>query len=78
MYAIRSYYVRIAFGLAVIGCAISILLKLVQPWLPAYKNLLSNASTTLVLSLVSLMSLYIFVRMVQGVKKELAMKQQKI
>jgi len=75
---IKGYGIRIAFGLAVIGCAISILLKLVQPWLPAYKNLLSNASTTLVLSLVSLMSLYIFVRMVQGVKKELAMKQQKI
>ena len=74
---IKGYGIRIAFGLAVIGCAISILLKLVQPWLPAYKDLLNAASTTLVLSLVSLMSLYIFVRMVQGVKQELAQKQAK-
>ncbi len=73
---IKGYGIRIAFGLAVVGCAVSILLKLVQPWLPAYKNLLNNASTVLVLSLVSLMSLYIFVRMVQGAKRELAMKKR--
>ncbi len=73
---IKGYGIRIAFGLAVVGCAVSILLKLVQPWLPAYKTLLNNASTVLVLSLVSLMSLYIFVRMIQGAKKELAMKKQ--
>ena len=73
---IKGYGIRIAFGLAVVGCAVSILLKLVQPWLPAYKTLLNNASTVLVLSLVSLMSLYIFVRMIQGVKQELAQKKQ--
>ena len=74
---IKGYGIRIAFGLAVIGCAVSILLKLIQPWLPAYRNFLNNASTVLVLGLVSLMSLYIFVRMIQGAKKELAMKKQK-
>lgn len=73
---IKGYGIRIAFGLAVVGCALSILLKLVQPWLPAYKKLLNNASTVLVLSLVSLMSLYIFIRMVQGAKRELAMKKR--
>lgn len=74
---IKGYGIRIAFGLAVVGCAVSILLKLVQPWLPAYRNFLNNASTVLVLGLVGLMSLYIFVRMIQGAKKELAMKKQK-
>ncbi|MBE1424110.1 putative membrane protein YfcA [Desulfomicrobium macestii] len=74
---IKGYGIRIAFGLAVIGCAVSILLKLVQPWLPAYKNLLNNASTVLVLGLVSCMSIYIFVRMVQGVKMELAAKNRR-
>lgn len=73
---IKGYGIRIAFGLAVVGCAISILLKLVQPWLPAYKNLLNNASTVLVLGLVTAMSMYIFIRMVQGVKRELAMKNR--
>ena len=75
---IKGYGIRIAFGLAVIGCALSILMKLVQPWVPQYKALLDTSSTVLVLGLVSLMSLYIFIKMVQGVKQELAQKQQKI
>ena len=73
---IKGYGIRIAFGLAVIGCAVSILMKLVQPWVPQYKALLDTSSTVLVLGLVSLMSLYIFIRMIQGVKQELAQKKQ--
>jgi len=73
---IKGYGIRIAFGLAVVGCAISILFKLVQPWLPEYKTALDNASTVLVLGLVASMSAYIFVRMVQGAKMELAMKKK--
>jgi len=75
---IKGYGIRIAFGLAVIGCALSILMKLVQPWVPQYKDILNTSSTVLVLGLVSAMSLYIFVKMVQGVKQELAQKQQRI
>ena len=74
---IKGYGIRIAFGLAVVGCGISILLKLVQPWLPAYKNILDNASTVLVLGLVTGMSVYIFMRMVAGAKQELAMKKNR-
>lgn len=73
---IKGYGIRIVFGWAVIGCMVSILCKLVQPWLPAYKVLLDNASTVIVLGLVSGMSIYIFVRMVAGVKMELAMKKR--
>ena len=75
---IKGYGIRVAFGLAVVGCAVSILMKLVQPWVPAYKALLDTSSTVLVLGLVSAMSLYIFVRMIAGVKEELRQKQQKI
>lgn len=75
---IKGYGIRIAFGLAVIGCALSILMKLVQPWVPEYKALLDTSSTVLVLGLVSAMSIYIFVRMIAGVKEELRQKQQKI
>ncbi len=75
---IKGYGIRVAFGLAVIGCALSILMKLVQPWVPQYKALLDTSSTVLVLGLVSAMSVYIFVRMIAGVKRELAQKQQKI
>lgn len=74
---IKGYGIRIAFGLAVVGCGISILMKLVQPWLPSYKNLLDNASTVLVLGLVAAMSIYIFTRMVAGAKQELAMKKNR-
>jgi uncharacterized membrane protein YfcA len=74
---IKGYGIRIAFGLAVIGCALSILLKLIQPWLPAYKNFLNGASTVLVLGLVTAMSAYIFIRMVQGAKQELARKKNR-
>ena len=72
---IRGYGIRIAFGIAVVGCCISILMKLVQPWLPAYRDLLDNAATVLILGLVSGMSIYIFIKMVQGVKNELAVKK---
>lgn len=74
---IKGYGIRIAFGLAVVGCAISIFLKLVQPWLPGYKAILDGASTVLVLGLVASMSVYIFVRMVQGAKREIAMKKNR-
>jgi uncharacterized membrane protein YfcA len=74
---IKGYAIRIVFGWAVIGCMVSILCKLVQPWLPAYKSLLDNASTVIVLGLVSGMSIYIFAKMVAGVKMELAMKNRK-
>ncbi len=73
---IKGYGIRIAFGLAVIGCMLSIILKLLQGQFPAAKAILGNCATVLVLALVSLMSLYIFVRMVQGAREELAQKKQ--
>lgn len=72
---IKGYGIRIAFGLAVVGCGISILMKLVQPWVPQWKAALDTGATWLVLGLVSAMSLYIFIRMIQGVKMELARKK---
>ena len=55
---------------------LSIILKLLQGQFPAAKVILGNCATVLVLALVSLMSLYIFVRMVQGAREELAQKKQ--
>lgn len=73
---IKGYGIRIAFGLAVVGCAVSIFLKLIKPWFPDYVTLLDNASTTLVLGLVAAMSLYIFMKMIAGAKREIAMKKK--
>jgi hypothetical protein len=72
---IKGYGIRIAFGLAVIGCAVSIVLKLLAKGIPAYGGIFDGAATVLILGLVTAMSLYIFLRMVAGAKKELAMKR---
>jgi uncharacterized membrane protein YfcA len=72
---IKGYGIRIAFGLAVIGCAVSIVLKLLAKGVPGYAGLFDGAATVLILGLVTAMSLYIFLRMLAGAKKELAMKK---
>ena len=72
---IKGYGIRIVFGMAVIGCAVSIILKLAWRVLPAGKPYFDGAATVLILALVSGMSLYIFVRMVQGAKAEVAAKK---
>ncbi|MBF0390483.1 MAG: sulfite exporter TauE/SafE family protein [Desulfamplus sp.] len=73
---IKGYGIRVAFGLAVVGCALSIILKLLAKEIPAYRTLLDNSSTTLVLGLVFAMSLYITVKMVQGARAEIAAKKK--
>jgi uncharacterized membrane protein YfcA len=72
---IKGYGIRIAFGLAVVGCALSIVLKLLAKQIPAYATLLDGSATVLILGLVTCMSMYIFVRMMAGAKQELAMKK---
>jgi uncharacterized protein len=72
---IKGYGIRIAFGVAVIGCAISVLLKLVPMYVPAIKSFCDDAATVVVLAVVSALALYIFVKMIQGAKLEVAMKK---
>ncbi len=73
---IKGYGIRIAFGLAVIGCEISVIMKLLPKYMPSWKGLLDGSATVLVLGLVSALSLYILVKMLQGAKQELAMKKR--
>ena len=72
---IKGYGIRIAFGLCVVGCAISIVLKLLAKRIPGYGEFFDGSATVLILGLVGLMSLYIAVRMFQGAKQELALKK---
>ena len=72
---IKGYGIRIAFGICVIGCGVSIIMKLIQPWVPSLTTFLDNGATVLVLGLITCMSLYIFTRMLKGVKEELAAKK---
>ncbi|SNS01336.1 hypothetical protein SAMN04488503_2346 [Humidesulfovibrio mexicanus] len=70
---IQGYGIRYAFGFAVVGCMASIILKLMAKGMGL--PILDHMSTAVVLGVVSSLSLYIFVRFVQGCKKELAAKK---
>jgi uncharacterized membrane protein YfcA len=72
---VKGYGIRIVFGLAVIGCLISVLLKLLQTELPAIGNILGILATVDVLGFVSLISIYIAWQMISGARAELAAKR---
>jgi uncharacterized protein len=74
---IKGYGIRIAFGLAVIGCFISVLLKLIPVYYPETYKVCDVTATVLILGLVCAMSIYITVKMVQGAAREVAMKKEK-
>lgn len=72
---IKGYGIRYAFGLAVVGCAVSIVLKMAAKQFSL--SILDDVSTFFVLSVVASLSLYILVRFIAGVKLELALKTAK-
>jgi uncharacterized membrane protein YfcA len=74
---IKGYGIRIAFGLAVIGCIISIILKLLPNYFPDTKAATDIMATWLINGLVVALSAYITVKMVQGAKREVAMKKSR-
>jgi uncharacterized membrane protein YfcA len=74
---IKGYGIRIAFGLAVVGCFISVLLKLIPTYIPELYAICNAIATVLILGLVAAMSIYITVKMVQGAAAEVAMKKKK-
>ena len=75
---IKGYGIRIAFGLAVVGCFISVLLKLIPTYIPELYAICDLLATVLILGLVAAMSIYITVKMVQGAAKEVALKKGKV
>ena len=74
---IKGYGIRIAFGVAVVGCAVSVALKLIPTYVPVIKGFCDDAATVVVLGVVTALSLYIMVKMVQGAKLEVAQKKKK-
>jgi drug/metabolite transporter (DMT)-like permease len=75
---IKGYGIRIAFGLAVIGCGLSILLKMMAKWFPAWGFTFDTSATVLILGLVAAMSLYIGIQMVIGAKAEVRARKAQI
>jgi uncharacterized protein len=74
---IKGYGIRVAFGLAVIGCFFSVLLKLLPQYIAGIAGICNDIATVLILGLVSALAIYITVKMVQGAKAELALKKAK-
>jgi uncharacterized membrane protein YfcA len=72
---VKGYGIRIFFGIAVVGCAVSITLKLVAASVPAVKSLCDGAATVMILGLVASLALYILTKFVNGVREELAMRK---
>jgi hypothetical protein len=72
---IHGYGIRIAFGLCVVTCAVSIIMRMIQPWFPQFTRFLDLGAVTLILGMVTAMAMYIMVRMIAGVQKELAAKK---
>jgi len=73
---VKGYGIRLFFGIAVIGCALSIVLKLVAAAYPNLRTVLNSAATVLILGLVGALSLYIFLKFVSGVRGERAAKKK--
>jgi drug/metabolite transporter (DMT)-like permease len=74
---IKGYGIRIAFGVAVIGCCISIIMKLIPNYIAWTKAAMDTASTVLILGLVAALSVYIFIKMLQGAREEITVKKGK-
>ena len=72
---VKGYGIRFVFGLAVLGCLMSVLLKLLQAQFPAWGWLLGPTATVEVLGFVTAISVYITIKMIQGAKAELAAKK---
>jgi len=76
---VKGYGIRIFFGVAVIGCGISIILKLISAAYINIKPVTDPFATVLILSVVSAMSLYILIAFVRGVRTERAqVRSQKV
>ena len=73
---IKGYGIRVAFGLAVVGCCISVIMKLIPKYVPPLGKTMDISSTILILGLVLALSLYILVKMIQGAKAEVAAKKR--
>lgn len=75
---VKGYGIRMFFGIAVIGCGVSIIFKLLAAAWPNAKPFLNGAAAVLILGLVGALSLYIFVQFVRGVREELAAKKHMV
>lgn len=68
----RGYRIRSLLAVAVAGCAVSVMLKLLAAVQPHARRLLEGAATTLILALVAALAGSILAQFVRGVREERA------
>jgi len=74
---VKGYGIRVFFGVAVIGCAVSIAFKLIAALEPALRSFFDNAAAVLILGLVTTLSLFIFAKFFRGIREELAASRKR-
>jgi len=74
---VKGYGIRIFFGIAVIGCDVSVLMKVIASAYPLLRKTLDAAAAVLIIGLVTLLALTIVIKFVAGVREELVMKKEK-
>jgi len=72
---IKGYGIRIAFGCAVVGCTISVILKIIPMYVPSARAVCDVLATWFVLGVVAALSVYISVKMFQGAADEVRRKK---
>ena len=71
---VKGYGIRIFFGFAVVGCGVSVIMKLLSGMSPAIKPFTDRAATILIFGVVSAISLYILISFFKGVRNERAQR----
>ena len=72
---VKGYGIRVFFGTAVVGCAVSVAMKLVGAFVPLLRPALDAAATVLILGLITALASFIVLQFIRGAREELAMKR---
>lgn len=72
---VRGYGIRMFFGVAVVGCAVSIAFKLIASVFPTVRTFFDASAAVLILGLVLALAGFIVLRFLRGAREELAMKR---
>jgi uncharacterized membrane protein YfcA len=71
---VQGYGIRLFFGIAVVGCALSITLKLIAAAFSPWRFALDLGAAILILGLVGTLACFILLRFVRGVREELRVR----
>ena len=73
---VQGYGIRLFFGIAVIGCAVSIALKLFAAAFSPLRFLLDVGAAVLILGLVGTLASFILLRFIRGVREEVRARSE--